>query len=77
MAKNKGIYHAPWEKSFERILTPLEEIIDRIEATLSDSGIQGSVNIGPPPPGNTSLHVGITGPAATLVKYRDIFASDL
>lgn len=29
MAKNKGIYHAPWEKSFERILTPLEEFIHR------------------------------------------------
>ena len=25
----KGIYHAPWEKSFERILTPLEEFIHR------------------------------------------------
>ena len=24
-----GIYHAPWEKSFERILTPLEEFIHR------------------------------------------------
>ena len=29
MAKNKGIYHAPWEKSFERILSPLEEFIHR------------------------------------------------
>ena len=25
----QGIYHAPWEKSFERILTPLEEFIHR------------------------------------------------
>ncbi len=25
----EGIYHAPWEKSFERILTPLEEFIHR------------------------------------------------
>jgi NhaA family Na+:H+ antiporter len=25
----KGVYHAPWEKSFERILTPLEEFIHR------------------------------------------------
>ena len=25
----KGIYHAPWEKSFDRILTPLEEFIHR------------------------------------------------
>ena len=25
----KGIYNAPWEKSFERILTPLEEFIHR------------------------------------------------
>ena len=25
----KGVYHAPWEKSFERILTPLEEFIQR------------------------------------------------
>ncbi len=25
----KGIYHAPWEKSFNRILTPLEEFIHR------------------------------------------------
>ena len=29
MAKNIGIYHAPWEKSFERILSPLEEFIHR------------------------------------------------
>jgi len=29
MPKTKGIYHAPWEKSFERILTPLEEFIHR------------------------------------------------
>ena len=29
MPKNKGIYHAPWEKSFNRILTPLEEFIHR------------------------------------------------
>ena len=28
MAK-KGIYHAPWEKAFESILTPLEEFIHR------------------------------------------------
>ncbi len=25
----KGIYHAPWEKAFERLLTPLEEFIHR------------------------------------------------
>jgi NhaA family Na+:H+ antiporter len=29
MAAGKGIYNAPWEKSFERILTPLEEFIHR------------------------------------------------
>ena len=29
MPADKGIYHAPWEKSFERILTPLEEFIQR------------------------------------------------
>jgi Na+:H+ antiporter, NhaA family len=28
MAK-KGIYHAPWEKAFDRLLTPLEEFIHR------------------------------------------------
>ncbi len=26
---DKGVYHAPWEKSFDRILTPLEEFIHR------------------------------------------------
>jgi Na+:H+ antiporter, NhaA family len=26
---NTGIYHAPWEKSFDRILTPFEEFIHR------------------------------------------------
>lgn len=25
----KGVYHAPWEKSFDRILTPLDEFIHR------------------------------------------------
>ena len=25
----KGVYHAPWERSFERILTPLQEFIHR------------------------------------------------
>ena len=25
----KGIYHAPWEKAFDRVLTPLEEFIHR------------------------------------------------
>lgn len=25
----KGVYHAPWERSFERLLTPLEEFIHR------------------------------------------------
>ena len=25
----KGIYHAPWEKSFDRILTPLEQFIHK------------------------------------------------
>ncbi len=25
----KGVYHAPWEKAFDRILTPLEEFIHR------------------------------------------------
>ena len=25
----KGVYHAPWEKSFDRVLTPLEEFIHR------------------------------------------------
>jgi NhaA family Na+:H+ antiporter len=29
MAKQKGVYNAPWEKSFDRILTPLEEFIHR------------------------------------------------
>ena len=29
MPAGKGIYHAPWEKSFDRILTPLEEFIHR------------------------------------------------
>ena len=29
MAKSKGIYNAPWEKSFDRILSPLEEFIHR------------------------------------------------
>ena len=29
MPIGKGIYHAPWEKSFDRILTPLEEFIHR------------------------------------------------
>jgi NhaA family Na+:H+ antiporter len=29
MARNKGIYNAPWEKSFGLILTPLEEFIHR------------------------------------------------
>lgn len=29
MANNKGVYHAPWEKSFLRVLTPLEEFIHR------------------------------------------------
>jgi NhaA family Na+:H+ antiporter len=29
MAIGKGIYNAPWEKSFDRILTPLEEFIHR------------------------------------------------
>ena len=24
-----GIYHAPWEKSFDKILTPFEEFIHR------------------------------------------------
>jgi NhaA family Na+:H+ antiporter len=26
---NTGVYHAPWEKSFDRILTPFEEFINR------------------------------------------------
>ncbi|MEH6634686.1 MAG: Na+/H+ antiporter NhaA, partial [Halioglobus sp.] len=29
MAKSKGVYNALWEKSFDRILTPLEEFIHR------------------------------------------------
>ena len=29
MPAGKGIYNAPWEKSFDRILTPLEEFIHR------------------------------------------------
>ncbi|MDX1732886.1 MAG: Na+/H+ antiporter NhaA [Halioglobus sp.] len=29
MSEEKGIYHAPWEKSFLRVLTPLEEFIHR------------------------------------------------
>ena len=29
MAIGKGIYNAPWEKSFDRILTPLDEFIHR------------------------------------------------
>jgi Na+:H+ antiporter, NhaA family len=29
MAEDKGIYNAPWEKSFDRILTPLEDFIHR------------------------------------------------
>jgi len=24
-----GVYHAPWEKSFDKILTPFEEFIQR------------------------------------------------
>ena len=24
-----GVYHAPWEKSFEKIITPFEEFIHR------------------------------------------------
>lgn len=27
--KNKGIFHSPWEKSFDKILTPFEEFIHR------------------------------------------------
>ncbi len=26
---NPGVYHAPWEKSFDKILTPFEEFIHR------------------------------------------------
>ena len=29
MPAGKGIYNAPWEKSFDRLLTPLEEFIHR------------------------------------------------
>jgi len=29
MAAGKGIYHAPWERSFVRLMTPLEEFIHR------------------------------------------------
>ena len=29
MPKTTGIYHAPWERSFDRILSPLEEFIHR------------------------------------------------
>lgn len=29
MAQKKGIYNAPWERAFDRILTPLEEFIHR------------------------------------------------
>jgi NhaA family Na+:H+ antiporter len=29
MAKDKGVYNAPWERAFGRILTPLEEFIHR------------------------------------------------
>ncbi|NQX88083.1 MAG: Na+/H+ antiporter NhaA [Halioglobus sp.] len=29
MANNKGVYHARWEQSFVRIMTPLEEFIQR------------------------------------------------
>ena len=25
----KGVFHAPWEKSFDKILTPFEEFIHR------------------------------------------------
>jgi NhaA family Na+:H+ antiporter len=28
-ADNKGVYHAPWEKAFDRVLTPFEEFIHR------------------------------------------------
>jgi NhaA family Na+:H+ antiporter len=28
-ADDKGIYHAPWEKAFDRVLTPFEEFIHR------------------------------------------------
>lgn len=27
--RNKGIYHAPWEKSFDKVITPFEEFIHR------------------------------------------------
>jgi predicted RND superfamily exporter protein len=55
----------------------VEEIVDEIRATISNSEIQGSVGIGPPVRGSTSIHVGIAGPAATLVDYRSILASDI
>ena len=28
-ANHKGVYHAPWEKAFDRVLTPLEDFIHR------------------------------------------------
>lgn len=28
-SEDKGIYHAPWEKAFDRVLTPFEEFIHR------------------------------------------------
>jgi Na+:H+ antiporter, NhaA family len=31
--KDKGLYHAPWEKAFEKILTPFEEFVHRQTTT--------------------------------------------
>ena len=28
-SRKKGVFHAPWEKSFDKILTPFEEFIHR------------------------------------------------
>jgi len=55
----------------------VEEIIREARAAMSDAGIQGSVGIGPPAPDGEAIHVGLAGPAATLVDYRSILASDI
>ncbi len=28
-AQEKGVFHAPWEQTFDRILTPFEEFVHR------------------------------------------------
>ncbi len=55
----------------------IREISRVAREAMEEGDLEGTVGVGPAPPGSGGIHVGLTGSPAIMVDYREILARDV